>query len=82
MDPIQHHRQHHNGLLQRVQFFGGHDQHDLHDNLHSIYFPSELSARQIRKFDDFNFNLKSKLCLKKRLEKFATDSIQKHSKSF
>lgn len=54
MDPVQHNYKHHNDVLQCVQLLRGHDQHDLHDNLYSVHFSSELSPRQICKYQSPN----------------------------
>ena len=49
MDTIQYYSRRCYEVLQRFEFCSRHDQYDLHDNLHTIYIPSQLFSRQIRK---------------------------------
>lgn len=51
MDPIQHHSRRSHEVLQRLKYSCQHDQHDLHDNLHTVHISGELVPRQIRKYN-------------------------------
>lgn len=44
MDSIQYYFEHYNEVLQRFGLCSGHDEHDIHDNVHTVDISCQLSS--------------------------------------